>query len=185
HYTFRFILDYSGGQVTNFGAHHLDIAQWGNDTDNTGPVEIKGTGQFPKSGLFNTATNVNVEYSYANGVKLFLKTGTEGTIKFKGSDGWVSIKRGRIVTSPESLVESKIKPSEIHLYNSRNHAQNFLNCIKTRRDPITSVETGHRSATLCHLGNIAMLLGRTLKWDPAGEKFINDDQADRMRKGVS
>ncbi len=179
HYQFRFILDYSGGQMTNWGAHYLDIAQWGNDADDTGPVEIDGKGEFPKTGLFTTAKTVDIEYTYGNGVKLLLKTGG-GNTRFEGSEGWVFVTRGKIDAEPKSLLEAKIGPDEIHLYKSRDHKQNFLDCIKSRREPIASAEIGHRSSTVCHLGNIAMLLGRKLKWDPEKERFTNDWAANRM-----
>jgi predicted dehydrogenase len=179
HYQFRFILDYSGGQMTNWGAHYLDIAQWGNDADDTGPVEIEGKGDFPESGLFTTAKKVDITYTYANGVKLLLTTGG-GNTRFEGSDGWVFVTRGKIDAEPKSLLKEKIGPDEIHLYNSRGHKQNFLDCIKSRKDPIASAEIGHRSSTVCHLGNIAMLMGRKVKWDPKRERFINDGAADSM-----
>jgi len=181
HYEFRFLLDYSGGQMTNWGAHYLDIAQWGNQADNSGPVEIKGKGEFPATGLFTTATKADIEYTYANGVKLVLTTGG-GSTRFEGSEGWVFVTRGKLDAEPKSLVTSTIAPDEIHLYNSNDHKQDFLDCIKTHKDPICSAEVGHRSSTVCHLGNIAMLLDRPLKWDPQKEQFIGDDEANRMRQ---
>ncbi len=181
HYEFRFLLDYSGGQMTNWGAHYLDIAQWGNQADNTGPVGIKGKGEFPATGLFTTATKADIEYTYANGVKLVLTTGG-GSTRFEGSEGWVFVTRGKLDAEPKSLVTSTIAPDEIHLYNSNDHKQDFLDCIKTRKDPICNAEVGHRSSSVCHLGNIAMLLGRPLKWDPQKEQFIGDDEANRMRQ---
>ncbi len=181
HYEFRFLLDYSGGQMTNWGAHYLDIAQWGNQADNTGPVEIKGKGEFPATGLFTTATKADIEYTYANGVKLVLTTGG-GSTRFEGSEGWVFVTRGKLDAEPKPLVTSTIAPDEIHLYNSNDHKQDFLDCIKTRKDPICNAEVGHRSSTVCHLGNIAMLLARPLKWDPQKEQFIGDDEANRMRQ---
>jgi len=181
HYEFRFLLDYSGGQMTNWGAHYLDIAQWGNQADNTGPVEIKGKGEFPATGLFTTATKADIEYTYANGVKLVLTTGG-GSTRFEGSEGWVFVTRGKLDAEPKSLVTSTIAPDEIHLYSSNDHKQDFLDCIKTRKDPICNAEVGHRSSTVCHLGNIAMLLDRPLKWNPQKEQFIGDDEANRMRQ---
>ncbi len=180
HYEFRFLLDYSGGQVTNWGAHHLDIAQWGLGTDDTGPVRIVGQGEFPETGLFTTATKVHFEMTYASGVKLICKTGGSGT-RFEGTKGWVDVKRGKLETEPASLKTQTIGAHEMHLYESRNHHQNFLDCIKSRQAPIANVEVGHRSATLCHLGNIAMLLKRPLKWDPVKEEFLGDDAANRLR----
>jgi myo-inositol 2-dehydrogenase/D-chiro-inositol 1-dehydrogenase len=178
HYEFRFILEYSGGQMTNWGAHHLDIAQWGNQSDDTGPVEIRGKGEFPKTGLFTTALNAEVEYTYANGVKIFLKRG--GGTRFEGTEGWIYVNRGKLEAEPESLLTSVIGPDEIHLYESNDHKQNFLDCVKSCKDPICTAEIGHRTSTVCHLGNISMLLDRPLKWDPHKEQFIGDDEANRM-----
>jgi predicted dehydrogenase len=178
HYQFRFILEYSGGQMTNWGAHHLDIAQWGNQADDTGPVEIRGKGEFPKTGLFTTATKAEVEYTYANGVKMFLSKG--GGTRFEGSEGWIYVNRGKLQAGPESILNSTIGPDEVHLYESRSHSQNFLDCIKSRKDPICNAEIGHRSSTVCHLGNIAMLLDRPLRWNPKAEQFVGDDEANRM-----
>lgn len=179
HYTFRFILDYSGGQMTNWGAHYLDIAQWGNNADDTGPVNIDGKGEFPTKGLFNTATTVDIKYTYANGVLLHLTTGS-GHTRFEGTEGWVDVTRGKIQSEPESLVRVRIKPDEVHLYNSRDHKLDFLECIKSRKNSVANAEVGHRSASVCHLGNISMLLGRALQWDPAKEQFINDEAANAM-----
>jgi len=178
HYQFRFILEYSGGQMTNWGAHHLDIAQWGNQSDDTGPVEIRGKGEFPKTGLFTTALNAEVEYTYANGVKIFLSRG--GGTRFEGTNGWVYVNRDKLEAEPPSLLTSVIGPNEIHLYESRDHKQNFLDCVKSRKNPICTAEIGHRTSTVCHLGNIAMLLDRPLTWDPKAERFIGDDEANRM-----
>jgi len=179
HYQFRFILDYSGGQITNWGAHHLDIAQWGAQADDSGPVQIVGKGEFPKTGLFTTSTKVDVEYTYAGGAKLFLKTGGGGT-RFEGTEGWVYVNRGKLDAEPKSILDSVIGPNETHLYESNNHKQNFIDCIKTRKDPICNAEIGHRSSTVCHLANIAMLCERPLKWDPVKEEFPEDDEAQRM-----
>ncbi len=180
HYEFRFLLDYSGGQVTNWGAHHLDIAQWGLDMDDAGPVEIVGDGEFPTTGLFTTTTRVHFEATYANGVKLICETGGSNT-RFEGTKGWVDVRRGGLDTEPESLKSQVIPPDEIRLYESPGHHQDFLDCVKNRKDPIANVEAGHRTATLCHLGNIAMLLKRPLKWDPVREAFVGDSVANRMR----
>jgi hypothetical protein len=174
------MLDYSGGQITNFGAHIFDIVQWANDSDNTGPVEIKDHGsQFPETGLFTTSTRVDIEYTYANGVKMFCKTGDYGA-RFEGSEGWILISPNKFQVHPASLLESKIGPNEIHLYESGDHKIDFLNCVKSRRQPAATAEIGHRSATVCHLGNIAMLLGEKLNWDPEKERFVNNEAANRM-----
>lgn len=137
-------------------------------------MEIVGKGEFPRTGLFTTALRAEVEYTYANGVKLFLKSGGGGT-RFEGTEGWIYVNRGKLEAEPKSLVTSVIGPDEKHLYESRDHKRNFLDCIRSRKDPICTAEIGHRSSTVCHLGNIAMLLERPLKWDPKAERFINDE----------
>ena len=187
HGTFRYISDYAGGVMTDLGAHDNDLAQWGNDTEYTGPVEIKGIGQFPRDGLWNTATSFQVHYRYKNGVKLICSTRDiakmDQGVRFNGTDGWV-FARGYIDAGPKSLLTSKIRPGEIHLYRSDNHHRNFIDCVKTRRNTIAPPEIAHRSASLCHLGNIALKLGRKLRWDPENEMFVNDAQADKMLSRV-
>jgi predicted dehydrogenase len=180
-YKFRFILDYSGGQTTNLGAHSLDMAQWGNGTDHTGPIEVEDLGgEFPKDGLFTTPTKIHFRALYANGVELICKTDPKGWVgsRFEGTEGWVQV--GRFDTYPKSLKTSVIGPNEIHLYKSNDHHRNFIDCIKTRRETAAPVEVGHRSAAVCHLGNIAMMLKRKLQWDPEKEQFVNDEQANRL-----
>ncbi|MBM4019415.1 MAG: Gfo/Idh/MocA family oxidoreductase [Planctomycetes bacterium] len=190
HYTFRFVLDYSGGQVTNWGAHHLDIAQWGNGTDDTGPVEVTGSGEFPTTGLFTTATRVDFTCTYAGGVTLRCKTtggaradgeeGVGGGTRFIGDAGWVHVNRGKLDAEPKSILSQPVGPGEIRLYESRGHQANFLECCLSRRPTAATVEIGHRSATICHLGNIAMLVGRKIKWDPVKEQVVGDPDAQAM-----
>jgi len=182
-YKFRFILDYSGGNITNFGAHSIDLAQWGNGTDCSGPVEVEDLGGvFPTDGLFDVATRVNFRARYANGVELICRTGQPSVyLSFKGTRGRISYGDGRgCRAQPASLLNETIGPGEIHLYRSSNHYENFIYCVKTRGEPAAPVEVGHRSASLCHLGNIAMMLRRRLKWDPKRERFIGDEAANRM-----
>lgn len=196
-YAFRFGLDYSGGQMTNFGAHSNDIAQWGNGTSLTGPVEIEGLhSKWPPEGsLFSTALEAKFRARYANGVELICESKDPGLgVRFEGTEGWIELPRFHgIKTSPESLVDSKIGPNEIHLpvsipertenvYGNYciDHIRNFLNCVKTRAEPIEPVEIGHRTASLCHLGNIALKLMRKLEWDPDREQFPHDDEANKM-----
>ena len=180
-YTFRFGLDYSGGQTTNLGAHFVDVAQWANGTDHTGPVEVEDLGgEFPVDGFFNTVTRVYFRAQYANGVELVLKTDQGGPMRFEGTEGWIQLHKGELTSSPESVKDSTIGPDEIHLYKSSDHHRNFIDCIKTRGLTAAPVEAGHRSTSICHLGNIAMTLKRKLRWDPDKERFIDDDQANRM-----
>lgn len=179
HYNFRFILDYSGGQVTNFGAHNLDIAQWALDMDDSGPVEISGNGVFPAAGMFTTATHVFFECIYGNGVRLTCKTGKFG-MQFEGSEGTIYVDRKEIRSVPDTILKEAIGEDEIHLYESRDHFRNFLECVASREQPICNAEVGHRSSSLCNLGNICMLLGRRLVWDPKVEQFKEDVEANGM-----
>ena len=165
--------DYSGGEMTNWGAHMFDVAQWGMGMDDSGPVKI-----IPPDGKdFKVLT-----YRYASGT-VMTRDGISRPfpgVRFTGTDGFVEVSREHLLTSPESLVRQEIRPDEIHLYESINHQDNFLECIKTRRRPASNAEAGCRSVTVCHLGNIAYWLERPLKWDPQKERFIGDGQADKM-----
>jgi len=184
----RWILDYAGGCVTDWGAHHIDIAQWGMGTTDTGPVEVHGKGVFPKDGLFNAAVHWRFECEYANGVTVVCFAESEllrrgrypNGIKFIGDKGWLFVDTSSIDAEPKSVLKEEIGPDEVHLYKSSNHFQNFIDCIKTRMPTAAPVEQAHRSVTVCHLGNIAMQLGRRIRWDPAAEKIIGDEQAGRM-----
>jgi predicted dehydrogenase len=176
------IQDYGAGMITGWGAHHNDIAQWGMGTEYTGPVEIEGRAEYPKDGPWNVHGDFYIEYTYANGVKVICadnKKNKQGVL-FEGTEGWVGVMRGRIDAEPKSLLNSTIGPNEIHLYKSNNHKANFLECIKSRRQTAAPVEIGHRSCSVCLLGDISMRLGRKLKWDPDKEQFLDDDGANRM-----
>ncbi|MBN2138948.1 MAG: Gfo/Idh/MocA family oxidoreductase [Sedimentisphaerales bacterium] len=180
-YTFRFGLDYSGGQTTNLGAHYVDVAQWANDTSETGPVEFEDLGgEYPQDGLFTTATKVNYRARYANGVELTCQTDPNEHMRFEGTDGWIEAKGEKMTCSPASLQKTVIGPNETHLYESNDHHRNFIDCIKTGRQTAAPVEMGHRSTSICHLGNIAMTLKRKLHWDPLAERFTDSDRANRM-----
>jgi len=157
-----------------------DTAQWGNGSDDTGPVEIAASGEFPDRGLFNVHTTFHAEALYANGVRLFMETGNPAGVRFEGDKGWIFVQRGAIKASDEKILHEKIGADEIHLYKSTNHMRNFLECMRKRKTPITPVEVGHRSNSICLLTNIAMQLGRKLKWDPQKEQFINDKEANGM-----
>jgi len=182
HYDWRWILDYSGGQLTDWGAHLVNIAQWANETDHTGPVTVEGKGEFGKKGLYNTATKYHIEYEYANGVKLVISSGAP-SIRFEGTEGWVGNHgwSAPLQAEPGSILDSTIGPNEIHLYTCRGGEQrNFLDCVKSRKPCYYPAESGHRTFTITHIGNISMMLGRKLRWDPDTERFINDEQANRM-----
>lgn len=176
------IVDYGAGMITGWGAHHNDIAQWGMGTEKTGPVEVEGRAGYPKDGLWDVHGDFRIEYTYVNGVKVICadsKKNKQGVL-FEGSEGWVYVMRGKIDAHPKSLLTSTIGADELHLYKSDRHKDNFLDCIKSRAETVAPVEIGHRSCSVCLLGDIAMKLGRKLKWDPDAEKFTNDDEANRM-----
>jgi predicted dehydrogenase len=178
---FRFILDYSGGNLTDLGVHYLDIAQWGNGTDQSGPVRIEGRGVFPRDGLFNAAVEWDLTYEYANGVKLCFASGPDAFVRFEGAEGWVQAEYFAIKVSSDALRKTEIAQREVRLRTCREGEQrDFLNCVKNRTDAMYPVEEAHRSAALAHLGNIALELGRPLSWDPVGETFPNDDEANRL-----
>ncbi len=182
------ISDYALGFMAGCGIHTIDIATWGNDTDLTGPVEVEGIGEFPRDGLCNCATGWDVDLKFDNGVTINFTDGQRNPlgVKFEGTDGWVFVKEehlgGKPDASPKSLLEKPIGQNEVHLPVSNHHQQNFLDCVKTRASTVAPVEVAVRSDTLCQLSDIAMRLGRKLRWDPENEKFINDTQADRMLK---
>ena len=182
HFYFRYILDYSGGEVTDRGAHIIDLGQLGNGTDHTGPVDVSGWGDFPKDGMFNTAMNFKFEFNYANGVHMVCECKPTRGVRFIGDKGWVfiHIHGGNLEAEPASLLQEVIGPDELHLGRSPGHHNDFINAVKTRGMTMAPPEAGHRTASMCHLGNIAMRLGRPLRWDPDNEHFINDPEADRM-----
>jgi len=181
HYNFRFCSDYSGGDVTNWGAHHLDIAQWGIGADESGPLEVEGTGKRNRTGLHDVFYDINVTYTYAGDVKLILGAGNKGGTRFEGAEGWIHVDRGKLDAEPASVLKSKIGPDEIHLKTSNNHMGSWIDAVRSRQtDSITAPpEVGHRSATVCHLANIAMTLERKLRWDPVKELFVGDEEANR------
>ncbi len=178
HFNFRWFWDTGGGMMTDWGHHHNDIAQWGIGADGSGPVEISGTGTFPAEGLYECPTQFEATYKYANGVALITATRDRGA-RFEGSDGWVHVDRGFLDAHPKELLKETLGPEDVHLYRSPGHHQDWLNCIKTRRRPICDVEIGHRSVSVCHLGNIAIRTGRTIHWDPAAERVTNDADLNR------
>jgi predicted dehydrogenase len=182
HYEFRWILDYSGGELTDWGAHLLDGAQWGNNTERTGPVEVEGKGVFWKEGLYNTAKEFHIEYTYADGVKLLVDSGTP-SLRFEGTEGWIGNRgwRAPLQAQPASILDSVIGPNETHLFTCpQGEQRNFLDCVKSRQECYFPPEIGQRCFTIAHIGNIAMQLGRKLKWNPEMERFVDDEEANRM-----
>jgi len=180
HYNFRFFWDYSGGQLTNWGAHHLDIAQWGLGTDESGPIAIEGTARYHKDGWYEVPEWCRVTYQYANGVTVVCGQGLKGGTTFEGERGTLHVDRKAIESTPPEIVAEPLTEKDVHLYVSKNHHQNWLDCIKSRNRPICDVAIGHRSVTVCHLGNIAIRAGRKIRWDPAREEIVGDPEAARM-----
>jgi predicted dehydrogenase len=177
HYEFRWWYAYSGGKMTDWGAHHNDIAQWGNGTDRSGPVAIEGEAEFPEPGGYDTATYFKIRYEYKDAAPVICNSDGDNGVIFTGSKGKIFVSRSKIETDPVELATIEFKPSDERLYLSENHQKNFLECVKTRKDPICDVEIGHRSVSMCHLGNIAIRLGRRIEWDPVNEVVIGDEEA--------
>jgi predicted dehydrogenase len=181
HYHFRWVRDFSGGQLTDWGAHLIDTAQWANDTERTGPVEVAGEGKAHAQGAYDTYHTYRLRYRYADGVEMFVESGGVA-IRFEGDDGWVGNNgwRGRLEASSPEILRGEIGPDDLHLYTCPGgEHRNFLDCVKSRRDPYFPAEIGHRCCSVMHIGNIAMDLGRTLRWDPRAEQFPGDSEANR------
>ena len=182
HYNFRWITDYSGGNLTDWGAHMIDNAQWMNGTEKTGPVEVSGTGSSPATGIYNAFDKFKLTYTYANGVILDVHSDFV-EIFCEGSEGWIMVKdwRGKLEASSQEILDSVIGEKELHLYTDESEHFNFLSCIRSRKATYHPVEDLHRTSTMAHIGNIAMKLKRSLKWDPEKEEFLADPEANTMR----
>ena len=183
HKNWRWHLDYGGGQLMDWVGHHVDIAHWGLGFDYTGPYEIEGYGEYPKDGLWSTATKYRLTAKYPRDITMIIAGGHEdirrGT-KWIGQDGWVWVNRGAIDAEPKVLLREKIGPDETRLFRSPGHWRNFLDCVKSRRTTLTPCEVAHRSATPGHLGQITMLLGRKIRFNPQTEQIIGDATAKGM-----
>jgi predicted dehydrogenase len=184
HYLFRFYWDYSGGQQTNFGAHHLDIAQWGLGMDGSGPVSVEGSAVFNPDGWYETPDTTEIKYTYANGVvltarqKLNTKNIDQGT-EFIGEKGSLFVYRGGIITNPPELLKGVEIPKITGSQANFSHVNNFFACVKSRKAPAADISIGHRSATVCHLGNIAVRTKKKIAWDPQTETIVGDPEAAR------
>jgi len=182
HWNWRWIMDYSGGQLTDWAGHHIDIAHWGMGWDRTGPVEIQGKGEYPTDGLYNVPTKYKFDCKYADGRVLTVANNQQipQGAKWYGEKGWVHVNRGGLRAEPATIIKEVIGPGEIRLYESRDHKQNFLDCVKSRKLTICPAEVGHRSISVALLGEIAMLTGRKIKWNPDTEEIIGDDAASAL-----
>ena len=186
--------DYALGFIAGWGAHPLDIAQWGNNTENTAPILYEGTGKINEGTILNTVATWDLNCTYANGVKMrFMdadtampvvkkyhpRAGGHGTT-FHGTEGWVSVRRGTMHVSDEKIRRIKLKDSDTHLYQSKRHVGNFIDCIKTRKQPISTIEAAVQSDLISHMGNAVVRLGRSIKWDPKKEQVIGDPETAKI-----
>ncbi len=195
HFSFRYWFEYSGGTITDWGAHHNDIALWGSGFERSGPVSVEAQAlSQPIPGGYTAIADYKIEYTYANGLTHTCESTRDNTVtggvvnpngklhgtRFEGTDGWIWITRGKIEASrPEILTEALTGKAE-RLYVSDDHMGNFFDCVRSRKQPICEPEIGHRSASVCHLGSMALRLGRKLKWDPKAEHFVGDKEANKL-----
>jgi predicted dehydrogenase len=199
HGDWRWMLDYSGGQLTDWAGHHIDIAHWGLDMERAGPVEIEGKGVYNVNDMFNAPIEYDIHCKYANGIEMRVANmsryynrsgkGWDGREKngslgmgavWYGDEGWLQVGRVGMFAENPKVLDIKIAPNEIHLYNSSDHHQNFLDCVKSRKETIAPAEVGHRSISVALLGEIAMTTGQKLKWDPKKERFTNSEEANKL-----
>ena len=188
---------FGAGMITGWGSHHIDCAHWAMDAEHTGPIEVSGTAEFPKQGLWDVHGKFRTEALYADGVRMIVSTDLPNGIKFEGTRGWIFVSRGSaavtasdpvaklkddkaLAASDPKIITTPIADDEIRLYQSADHHGDWLDCIATRRTPIAPVEVGHRSCSACLIHHIAMKLGRKVRWDPAKERFTGDAEADKM-----
>ena len=191
--TFRFWYDYSGGTITDWGAHHNDIARWALGELGPASIEAKRLAE-PIPGGYTTVPEYQIEYKWPSGVTHICRTTTADTIfggerrktepgerrigiLFEGPKGWIYVTRGKIEASEKALIDEPLAGNAERLYRSDNHMANFFECLRTRKLPAADVETGHRSVSVCHLGAISTRLNRKLQWDPEKEAFVGDDEA--------
>jgi predicted dehydrogenase len=195
HYTFRWWYEYSGGKMTDWGAHHVDIGQW---AINSLPVEVDGQAKMPSAdeNSYNVPIDFSAKIRYANGVEMTVSDTGRNGILFYGSEGKIFVNRGTIAGKPiDALASKPFKRENFALYkfdnlerperfgkldSMINHVGNFFDCVQARKTPISDIESQHRSAATCHLANISMRLGRPLKWNPEAEEFIADTEANQM-----
>jgi predicted dehydrogenase len=187
---------FGAGMITGWGSHHIDCAHWAMNTELTGPLEISGWAEFPKKGLWDVHGKFQTEALYANGVKMIVSNDLPNGIKYEGTLGWIFVTRGAytatasdpstgqgtkaLEASDPKIITSVIGPNEVHLYESSDHHGNWLDSVKSRKEPISPIEVGHRSCSACLLHHMVMKLGRKISWDPAAEKFRNDPEASAL-----
>ena len=171
------------GMVTNWGTHTVDVAQQANDSERTGPVSVEGKGQYPApgSGIWGVLLNFQLQYRYADGVVLDYHTAKGAFLRVEGEDGWIHAPwlGGQISASDKAILRTKLKDSDLHL-PQRQDKEDFLYGIKNNAPTMADAEVGHRTCSMCQLGHIAIQLGRKLQWNPDVERFVKDDEANRM-----
>jgi predicted dehydrogenase len=212
HGNFRWNLAFSGGVLTDWGAHMVDLAQWGHQTEHTGPVSVEGKGDFPpRNAVHNAAATFNIHYVYADGVTMTVSAGQGDLdprvhhagpivgrtpspgIRFEGDEGWIECHgwRGSLKASRRKMLDAVIDSAKVNVYRPTEivaraddgkggEHRNFVDCVKSRKPCYATAETGHRTITIPHIGNIAMQLGRKLRWNPDAERFVDDAEADAM-----
>ncbi|MCE5345357.1 MAG: Gfo/Idh/MocA family oxidoreductase [Bacteroidales bacterium] len=188
---------FGAGMITGWGQHHFDSAAWGMDTELTGPVSVEAVAQFPKSGLWDVHGDFMAKAEYNNGITMLTSGGYPNGVRYEGTEGWIFVTRGNYTASPSDpvaktnsskaldasdpkILTSVIGPDETHLYVSEEQHGNWLDCIRSRKEPVSPVETGHRACSVCLITHIAMKLGRKLIWNPEKELFVNDNEANTM-----
>jgi predicted dehydrogenase len=185
HWDWRWILDYSGGQLTDWAGHHIDIANWGAGLEHTGPVEISGKGVYPVEGIFNVPVEYDILCKYANGIEMRVANASRLPMRmgttWHGDLGWIHVDRGDIISASDpKILQEVIGENEIHLYKSENHWQNFIDSVRSGKPAIAPVEVAHRAISVALLGEIAMTTGQTIKWDPEKEEIIGNPRASRL-----
>jgi len=165
--------------ITNWGAHMIDIAQWGLGTELSGPVSIEAQAEFPQRGIYDVHGRFEAQAVYENGVELVMQAGSPG-VRFEGSDGWLFCSREKMDAHERQLLRETFAPEQQLLQHSQNHHADFLQSIRSRKDPVAPVEQAHRSNSLCILTHIAMKTGSKLQWDPVAEDFVGNAAASAM-----
>ncbi len=187
---------YGAGMITGWGQHHYDSAAWGMDTEHTGPISVEAVAQFPKLGDWNVHGDFMVKQEYENGITVYTSGGYPNGIRYEGEDGWIFVTRGAYRATPsdpipegsskaldassDEILKSVIGEDEINLYRSNEQHGNWLDCIQSRKQPISPVEIGHRACSVCLISHIAMKVPGVLNWDPKAERFLNNDLANSM-----
>ena len=185
--SWRFNLSFGCGEMSDRGAHVIDIAQLGNNSDDTGPVSIEAKGWDDQHGLYNAPMSFEFENTYANGVKMIGgTTRSPRGVRFEGDQGWIFLRihEGTLEASDAKLLKLDPETFAVKLGRTSSHEQNFIDAVKTGSRPFADVEVGHRSCTACLVNMMAMRLKRKLTWDPVAEKFVGDDEANRLMTPV-